>query len=702
MKDNGIVQQTMNDDMFIDQMNIRQKQAYDLVTNTNQSFFLSCKAGTGKTTFLKNIIKHSGKQFIVVAPTGIAAIVAEGVTIHSFFGFSLNVLGPKETGSRFSPEKLEMVRNCDGFIIDEISMVRCDILDAIDRTLRIIMSNRMPFGGKQMILSGDVFQLPPVLRQGAESDAMREYYGTTSPFFFKAHVLQQMQLPTIELQKVYRQDEQTFLTVLGEIRNGCCSEPSLAVLNSRVCTPEAQDKPVIALTPYKEAAQRINEDRLSEIEKSSHVYEGKMEGKFTKAGSDGAVKEDNLPAPLHLTLKPGAQVMFTRNDPMRRWVNGTLGTVVETGDNMIKVKVEDQIFEVEKVTWESYKYDFDKKEKVLKKESTGSFAQYPLRLAWAITIHKSQGLTFDNMILDLSRGTFAAGQLYVALSRVRSLEGLYLTRPVRFSDIKKDNDILSFASKFNNDETISMALEEGKALYPFLKSGDIDGAVRKYMELALDKIRKRQLREACLLFKKMMNIMVCDQVLVNSCNGVETVQDNTQTALFVNAVICLYGNRAGEALTYISQLLKSRTCYEALYVKARALFFSGNYQEADATNVEMSDLLTGDQGGGYDEKFLVSYALVNEQIGDPFIGAWAKVVALKPSYLPAHRMFFKAMKENGYQIVVAKDKELPEICKMFNSLIDEEAWMDYLKNYIQEKKDIKVFTKIIGKQVFDD
>ena len=200
----------------------------------------------------------------------------------------------------------------------------------------------------------------------------------------------------------------------------------------------------------------------------------------------------------------------------------------------------------------------------------------------------------------------------------------------------------------------------------------------------------------------MMNIMVCDQVLVNSCNGVETVQDNTQTALFVNAVICLYGNRAGEALTYISQLLKSRTCYEALYVKARALFFSGNYQEADATNVEMSDLLTGDQGGGYDEKFLVSYALVNEQIGDPFIGAWAKVVALKPSYLPAHRMFFKAMKENGYQIVVAKDKELPEICKMFNSLIDEEAWMDYLKNYIQEKKDIKVFTKIIGKQVFDD
>ena len=215
-----IITENTNNSVVIklDETNVRQKQAFELVAHTNQSFFLTGRAGTGKTTFLKNIQSMTDKQFIVVAPTGIAAIIAGGVTIHSFFGLDLNVQGPTDHGKNFTEEKLDAIRACDTIIIDEVSMVRCDIVDSIDRTLKLIMNTSLPFGGKQIIFSGDMFQLPPVLRAGAETEAMKEYYGTTDPFFFKAHVFEQMSLPTIEFVKVYRQEEQLFLNILSNIR----------------------------------------------------------------------------------------------------------------------------------------------------------------------------------------------------------------------------------------------------------------------------------------------------------------------------------------------------------------------------------------------------------------------------------------------------------------------------------------------------
>ena len=684
----------------LDETNIRQKQAYELVAHTNQSFFLTGRAGTGKTTFLKNIQTLTDKQFIVVAPTGIAAIVAGGVTIHSFFGLDLNVQGPKDHGKNFTKEKIEAVRVCDTTIIDEVSMVRCDIVDAIDRTLRIITKSYLPFGGKQVIFSGDMFQLPPVLRSGAETEAMMEYYGTNIPFFFKAHIFDNLTLPTIEFVKVYRQDEQLFLNILNNVRHGICTAQDIRELNSRCIEPESTNEPIIALTPFKEAAQKINEQQLSEIEQEEFTFTGTIDGKFGKKGKDGSIKEENLPAPMNLVLKVGSQVMFTRNDHSHRWVNGTLGTVVELNDKEIKVKVGNDIHDVGCVVWESYEYEFDKEKKKLNKETVGSFIQFPLKLAWAITIHKSQGLTFDKMILDLSRGTFAAGQLYVALSRVRSLEGLYLSRPVKYSDIKKDDEVLAFTSKFNDDNIIENQLVEGKALYPFLKAQDYDGAVSKYMELAKIAIEKGEHRNACLLFKKMMNIMISDNIIINSCTDVALNNDENQISWFNNAIICLYGGKTKLAIQYANKLLAVRALYEVMYIKARALTMAGKYSEADELNVTMGDMLKPENGGnGFDLKFIYSVATVNEIIGDPCLGAYQRIVIERPNYLQGQKAFFEAMKKQNKKLMLAEGHQLPELAILFNEISSADSFIEKLKEaYENNRKEFFAFNDTINKQ----
>lgn len=683
-----------------DDKNLRQKQAYELVAHTNQSFFLTGRAGTGKTTFLKNIQMLSGKQFIVVAPTGIAAIVAGGVTIHSFFGLSLSVQGPKDYGKHFTNEKIDAVRACDTIIIDEVSMVRCDIIDAIDRTLKLIMENEEPFGGKQMIFSGDMFQLPPVLRAGAETEAMKEYYGTDMPFFFKAHVFNRMVMPTIEFEKVYRQEEQLFLNILSDIRSGVCTECDLLELNARCVEPSDVSEPIIALTPFKDAADKINKRHLDELTSKSFTYTGEITGKFAKKGKDGQLKEDNLPAPMHLTLKVGAQVMFTRNDPAHKWVNGTLGTVAELSDDTIKVKVDDELFEVNKMTWEAYKYDFDKASKKLSKDVEGSFSQYPLKLAWAITIHKSQGLTFNKMILDLSRGTFAAGQLYVALSRVRSLEGLYLSRPIQYSDVKKNDEVVAFASGFNDDSVIEMELTAGKALYPFLKKHDYDGAVGKYMELAKNYLVDGRHREACAMFKRMFNHMVFDEVLDGSTSGMPLNKADSQIAWFNNAVLCLYGGKPQQAIEYIDKLLEIRNVFEAMFIKARAFCKLGQYKEADELNVAMSEMFQPDYN--YDVKFLYSYAVVNEVVGDPCLCAYQRIIVQKPDYMPAHEAFYRAMMNENKKLAIGEGMELPSIAKTFNQGLGLSEFMNQLNAVRQTKsEEFELYNDVISKQILE-
>lgn len=686
----------------LDETNIRQKQAFELVAHTNQSFFLTGRAGTGKTTFLKNIQRLTDKQFIVVAPTGIAAIIAGGVTIHSFFGLDLNVQGPKDHGKNFTEDKIAAVRDCDTIIIDEVSMVRCDIVDSIDRTLKIITKSNLPFGGKQIVFSGDMFQLPPVLRSGAETEAMIEYYGTDISFFFKAHVFNQLTLPTIEFVNVYRQDDQQFLNILNNVRRGVCTQQDLNELNRRCKEPNNTNDPIIHLTPFKDTAKNINKRHLSELSSKEFSYEGTIDGKFGKKGNDGNIKDDNLPAPMKLKVKVGAQVMFTRNDCSQRWMNGTLGTVVELNDNKIKVKVADEIHDVNRVVWEAYEYDFDKKNKKLNKKIVGSFSQYPLKLAWAITIHKSQGLTFEKMVLDLSRGTFAAGQLYVALSRVRSLDGLYLTRAIRHSDIRKNDEVLAFTSKFNDDNVIEKQLAEGKALYPFIKNQDYDGAVGKYMDMSIGLIKKGEYRGACQLFKKMMTIMISDEILQGKCLNLPLNNEETPIAWFNNAILCLYGDKPRLAIQYVDQLLKTRTFYEALFIKTKALTIIGDYQKADELNVLMGDMLSPENGGdGYDMKFILSVATVNERIGDPCLGAYQRIVTECPKYMPIHKALFEAMKKKRKEMLLAEGHELPKLAKVFNETEDVNLMMEYLKKAIDENpSELNDYIETINKQVF--
>ena len=438
----------------IDPHNHEQQLAYELVANTNSSFFLTGRAGTGKTTFLHNVQKLVGKQFITLAPTGVAAILAGGDTIHSFFGLPMEVCTPGTCG-KMNEAKILTLLHADTIIIDEVSMVRCDIMDAIDYTMRKALRNNMPFGGKQIIFVGDMFQLPPVVKQGPEKDMLKDLYQTDDFFFYKSDAIKRMRLVKIEFRKVYRQDDEHFLHILENVRLNKVTPENIMHLNDRVHIPTAEDGAVITLASINKTADKINLQRLEEIESEEFVYEGTIDGKF---------EEKKFPVDMKLRLKVGAQVMFTRNDQQKRWANGTLGKVSKLTKDEISVTLNNgETYIVPCCSWESYSYDYNKEERKMKKELIGTFTQYPLKLAWAITVHKSQGLTFSRVVIDFTGGVFAGGQAYVALSRCTSLDGIQLKKPINRADIFVRPEIVNFAGRFNDRQAIDKALKQAQA-----------------------------------------------------------------------------------------------------------------------------------------------------------------------------------------------------------------------------------------------
>ena len=421
------------------------RTAWDFVESTGRSIFLTGKAGTGKTTFLKAVMEHSRKRPIVVAPTGVAAINAGGVTIHSFFQlpFSPYVPGAKvESKFDFGKEKRKIIASSDLLIIDEISMVRADLLDAIDAVLRRFREHGQPFGGMQLLMIGDLAQLTPVVTPEDER-MLKPYYDT--PYFFGSKALQQIDYVTIQLTHVYRQQDESFISLLNEIREGHPSAEALAKLNSRSLTPgpspKGEGSGYIRLTTHNNLANFYNESELQKLPGRSYQYHAEVKGTFP---------EYSYPTAETLVLKVGAQVMFVKNDPSgeHNYYNGRIGRVMEASEKRLTVYCEGdaEAIEVEPLEWENTRYTLNEQTREIESEVQGTFKQLPLRLAWAITIHKSQGLTFDRAIIDANQ-SFAPGQVYVALSRCRTLEGLVLASPLDARAVINDERVDSYISQ---------------------------------------------------------------------------------------------------------------------------------------------------------------------------------------------------------------------------------------------------------------
>ena len=677
---------------MFDKENKQQVMAYELIANTNSSFFLTGKAGTGKTTFLRNVQKMVDKQFITLAPTGVAAIIAGGDTIHSFFGLPMDVCTPGTMG-KMSEARIMTLIHTDTIIIDEVSMVRCDIMDTIDYTMRKVLRSTLPFGGKQVIFVGDMFQLPPVVKQGAERELMHDLYHTDDFFFYKADVIKRMRLVKIEFQKVYRQEDKDFLNILENVRMNRATPKNLMHLNERVCQPTKEDGMVITLASINRTADNINQQCLSEIDAEEYIYEGTVQGKFD---------EKRFPVDMNLKLKVGAQVMFTRNDQQKRWANGTIGTVAELTKDEIHVTIEDgNTYVVPNCTWESYSYEYDKDERKMKKELMGTFTQYPLRLAWAITVHKSQGMTFEKMYLDLSRGMFAAGQLYVALSRVRSLGGLFLSRPIIPQYAHTSREVLQYANDYNDEQVINSEIESGKAVYQLLAHHDYDEAAKQYLLLVQKKAEAGDIKEAMQQAKRFLDTVISDEQLYGCIDNVPTRLKTVDhwASNFLVALLSLYAGEYEQTLAYVDSVLTLHQCQEALYVKSRCLAKLERYQEADAVNVLMGDVFDMSTP---DAKVLYMIAMLNElYIGDNGLNLMQELIKAKPKYDKGILSLRYLMKRKGFELMKKSDVSC-ELVDDFNSDIAEEEFVQILRTARKKAPmAVECLLRLIKKQEYD-
>lgn len=491
-----------------------------IVEKTDMSLFLTGKAGTGKTTFLREVVRYTKKKCIVLAPTGIAAVNAGAMTIHSFFQFGLGpfvqgVIEPK-SDFRINKSKLELIRHLQLLIIDEVSMVRADLMDHIDVELRRIRRNSKPFGGVQLLMIGDLQQLPPIAH-GGEDELLRQYYKTL--YFFSSAALKSMKYSCIELKNVYRQTDRHFIDILNHSRNCTLTSQDISDINARYIpgfSPKPEDG-YIRLMTHNRQVDNVNETELEKLDSEPYTFVAAVTGTFP---------EESYPTADSLTLKKGAQVMFIKNDPERRFINGTLGEVKSIDKNSIAVRLAESgmIIDVEPMEWQNIRYQFDEESKEISSKQIGRFKQYPLKAAWAITVHKSQGLTFDKAIIDV-HAAFSPGQAYVALSRCRTLDGLVLSSPVSASVFMRDNAVDAYMNY------ISRPVEElaFSSCYEYFeyekKLEPEDVAPVKKVKVNKEKPKKEKKEELRDDTVKKLSTFECSYKLYNQGNTVEQIAE---------------------------------------------------------------------------------------------------------------------------------------------------------------------------------
>lgn len=668
-----------------DRNNIEQQKAYDLIANTNTCLFITGKAGTGKTTFVKRIQEEIDKNFLVLAPTGIAALNVGGQTIHSFFGFPLEVIGPR-TQMEVSREKRLLLKKTHTIIVDEASMVRADMVDGMDRFLRSLTHSHLPFGGKQVIFVGDLFQLPPVVKQNSADEVMlRALYGNGTPYFYKADVMKRMNLPKIEFQIVYRQKNEPFLSILDRMRVGENTAKDFEILNERVSADNKVGDFSVTLAARNDVVENINTMRLAEIESKMFTYEAEVNGKF---------RPQDVTAPVELNLKVGAQVIFCRNDYHKGVVNGTIAKVTKLGEKEIKVVLEDgKELEVEQMKWESKESVYNPETNKIESTVVGTFVQYPLKLAWAITVHKSQGMTFDRMHFDLSKGVFAAGQTYVAISRMRTLEGLTMSTKLCPYHILQSSEVKAFANSFNDVPMIDEELIFGRKFSKCFFNNDYDGAAKICLSYTLEKIKKGDYRSAALMAKKMFDVMLDDACLIGETKDVGLLKDCSMTCNFLNAVVCLYSDRLEEAIGYADMVLDRRPCLEAMFIKGKALQGLKHFDKA----FEMAKLIriAGEESNDrvvVDKKQYLFEAQLNAQLGNKNINTCKQLLKLCPEYMPAYVMLRSESLKEGLVIKQDEEEEENELISAFNNTtVSDDDFMAMIENSDKTSQSFQYF-----------
>lgn len=491
-----------------------------IVEKTDMSLFLTGKAGTGKTTFLREVVRYTKKKCIVLAPTGIAAVNAGAMTIHSFFQFGLGpfvqgVIEPK-SDFRINKSKLELIRHLQLLIIDEVSMVRADLMDHIDVELRRIRRNSKPFGGVQLLMIGDLQQLPPIAH-GGEDELLRQYYKTL--YFFSSAALKSMKYSCIELKNVYRQTDGHFIDILNHARNCTLTSQDISDLNARYVlgfSPKPEDG-YIRLMTHNRQVDYVNETELEKLDSKPYTFVAAVTGTFP---------EESYPTADSLTLKKGAQVMFIKNDPERRFINGTLGEVKSIDKNSIAVRLAESgtVIDVEPVEWQNIRYQFDEESKEISSKQIGRFKQYPLKAAWAITVHKSQGLTFDKAIIDV-HAAFSPGQAYVALSRCRTLDGLVLSSPVSASVFMRDNAVDAYMNYISRPVE-ELAFSSCYEYFEYEKKLEPEEvAPVKKVKVNKQKPKKEKKEELCDDTGKKLSTFECSYKLYNQGDTVEQIAE---------------------------------------------------------------------------------------------------------------------------------------------------------------------------------